>query len=97
MTALAESAMQTAMPILRITACPRLSQARDVQVFVAAVSYFAMETSKRAASIFSLPKYLTVSKFRRLSMALELASVSLSFISRRIPIRQLEHLIVNQT
>ena len=47
-----------------------------------------MEASKRRASSSSLPKYLTVSKFERLSIALVLASVSLSFISRRMAMRR---------
>ncbi len=58
-------------------------------------SYFAIERSKRSASIFSLAKYFTVSKLSRLSTALELASVSLSFMSRRMEMRQLLALMVN--
>ncbi|MNL89290.1 hypothetical protein D3C87_2195140 [compost metagenome] len=53
-----------------------------------------MALSKRLASISSLAKYFTVSKLRRLSMAFPLASVSLSFMARRIEMRQLEALMV---
>ena len=55
-----------------------------------------MERSKRWASISSLPKYFTVSKFRSESIALPFASVSLSFISRRMVMRQSLARIVNQ-
>jgi hypothetical protein len=63
---------------------------------IAERSYFCIERSKRSASIFSLAKYLTVSKFSRLSMALLFASVSLSFMSRRIAMRQFDAFTVNQ-
>ncbi|MCY1301776.1 hypothetical protein D9M70_514080 [compost metagenome] len=43
-----------------------------------------------------MPKYLTVSKFRSESIALVLASVSLSFIERRMAMRQSLALTVNQ-
>jgi len=56
-----------------------------------------MERSKRSASIRSLLKYFTVSKLSSESMALVLASVSLSFMSRRMPMRQSLALTVNQT
>ena len=55
-----------------------------------------MERSKRRASIASLPKYLTVSKFSSESIALVLASVSESFISRRMAMRQSLAQTVNQ-
>ena len=61
---------------------------------IAERSYFAIDASKRSASIFSLAKYFTVSKLSRLSIALPLASVSLSFMSRRIEMRQFEALMV---
>ena len=61
---------------------------------IAERSYFAIDSSKRSASIFSLAKYFTVSKLSRLSIALPLASVSLSFMSRRIEMRQFEALMV---
>jgi hypothetical protein len=56
-----------------------------------------MDRSKRSASRRSLPKYLTVSKLRSESTALEWASVSDSFISRRMVMRQSLARTVNQT
>ena len=56
-----------------------------------------MARSKRAASIVSLPKYLTVSKLSSESIALEWASLSDSFIVRRIWMRQSDAFTVNQT
>ena len=44
----------------------------------------------------SLPKYLTVSKLSSESIAFVFASVSLSFICRRMPMRQSEARMVNQ-
>ena len=70
------------------------SKAIDSLLNFETVKYFAIERSKRSASIFSFAKYFTVSKLSRLSIALELASVSLSFMSRRIEMRQFEALIV---
>ncbi|MNH98481.1 hypothetical protein D3C73_512030 [compost metagenome] len=95
-TASADMIMITAWPRPKITPWPKLSQPSEVQTCVAAFSYRAIDTSKRLASISSLPKYLTVSKFRSESIALVLASVSLSFIVRRMAMRQSLALMVNQ-
>jgi hypothetical protein len=56
-----------------------------------------MARSKRADSMPSLLKYLTVSKLSRLSTALPCASWSDSFMARRIEIRQSLARTVNQT
>ena len=53
--------MQASIPTEKIAIWPKFNQPSDVHVFVAETSYFAMDTSKRLASIVSLPKYFTVS------------------------------------
>ena len=73
------------MPIVKMTIWPMFSQASDVRVLIASPARSgAMARSKRAASIRSLPKYLTVSKLSSESTAFECASWSDSFMVRRI-------------
>lgn len=61
-TASADMTSMIRVPMPKIAPWPKFSQPSEVQTCVADRSYFAIETSKRSASMSSLPKYLTVSK-----------------------------------
>jgi hypothetical protein len=79
-----------------MTPWPKFSQPSEVQTLGRRLLVALHRLSKRLASISSLPKYLTVSKLSSESIALVLASVSLSFIERRMEMRQSLALMVNQ-
>ena len=91
--------MQIVMPMVKITAWPMFSQdergpGADRGVLVA--RHGAVEAL--APPCFSLPKYLTVSKLRSESIALELR-VGVGLVHRRggCLIRQSDAFTVNQT
>ena len=79
----AQSSMTAVSPPAMIAAWPTLSRESETWFITAARSYPRSASSSRLASCASLPKYLTVSKLSRLSMALVLARPSSRFISRR--------------